>query len=223
MEAPSIDISTYLLKTVTSHPYHQFQSIEFIYSFPYLHLSSAKQPGSIIFTLFAPLINLTVCIQATIPLPEALRLWPSFAGLPPYTDILLTLASVPHLAPPPSVPWARAPAPPGLCVLRSPCWTLTPVPGHRGSFFSWCTSLLVLPPLKVLGGKGREAEKEGEEEEEELHVLLNNEKPLALTSPNNHWAIWKSSIDLKTWYVVGLPGHLLPLLSPGCQALLLMS
>ena len=210
-------------------------SIEFIYFFLYLHLSSAQTTRLHyhFFFFFSPLSLLYLLLWSTLlysyKLPSLLCQRLSL----PHADILCW-AAFPHRHP--SQPCLSAP--PGtsslcslcksfvssrtVCVLHSPCWTPTPALGHQGSFLFWCTSHLVLPHLKVLGGKRREAEEEGEEEEE-LYVLLNNEKPLTLTSPNNHWVILKSSIDLKTCYIVGLPGHLLPLLSPGCQALLCMS
>lgn len=227
MEAPSIDISMYLLKTVTSHPYHQFQSIHWVHLFLSIFASFFCTNNQAPLSLLYLLLWSTLLYSYKLPslLCQRLSL--------PHADILCW-AAFPHRHP--SQPCLSAP--PGtsslcslcksfvssrtVCVLRSPCWTPTPALGHQGSFLFWCTSHLVLPHLKVLGGKRREAEEEGEEEEE-LYVLLNNEKPLTLTSPNNHWVILKSSIDLKTCYIVGLPGHLLPLLSPGCQALLCMS
>ena len=94
-------------------------STELIYSFPYLHLSSA-QTTRLHYLYFICSFDQPYCICTRYHPFSArgspYRMRTSFAGLPFHTDILLSLASVPHLAPPPSAPCARALYPLGLCV-----------------------------------------------------------------------------------------------------------
>ena len=229
-----------LLKTVTSHQYHQFQSItiEFIQPFPYLHLSSTWETW-----LHYLYLLLWSTLLYIVNLPSLLPSRPLPRG-PPYWcwhPLLGCLSTKTSFSPLPLCPTWHL-----LCgdTLSSLCKSsdsplAVPVCGYRVLLAELWHLLWVIVALSSSGAKPPcpaspeslrtalfEKERDGnqkEEEEEELYALFNNKKPLTLTSLNKCWAIFKNSIGLKTCYIVGLPGHLVSLLSPGCQALLCMS
>ena len=85
MEAPSIDISTYLLKTVTSHPYHQFQSIHWVHLFLSIFASLFCKTTRLHYLYFICSFDQPYCMHTS---------YHPFARGSPLADILCWAASL---------------------------------------------------------------------------------------------------------------------------------